>query len=319
MSNAAVFLGSASVHTATAGGLGGDGSIGDPLEVLVDGTTIHVNGSNELEVVGEAGGLSNLIDLGTVTVQQVINNAYQPVLLYTPPAGAYIISLFCVGTPTYTDSLYLGVVSDPAVSAFAYADPASLVTWGLFMSSSTISNDTVTPLGAAPNHLNPNAIYVALTNGQTLLRNWTPSTAAPFGFAVRGSDGHQWDNFQDDGGVGQLTYSSPPNFAQGHGGYVADAPNAYQYAHVYALNDQIIGNDIHIWKATTGGTSSGAGNQPDFFALEGSGPVPDGPDTLIWEDQGASPTPYVRWFDSGVVPTVGSMHVVALVGLAVVP
>ncbi len=47
-----VFLGSASVSVAVAGALGGDGSIGDPLTVEADGTTVSVNGSDELQALG---------------------------------------------------------------------------------------------------------------------------------------------------------------------------------------------------------------------------------------------------------------------------
>lgn len=55
MSNSAVFLSSVTVETDPAGALGGDGSIGDPLEVLVDGVTITVNGSNQLVAEGGEG------------------------------------------------------------------------------------------------------------------------------------------------------------------------------------------------------------------------------------------------------------------------
>ncbi len=47
MSNSAVFLGGSSSSVAAAGALGGDGSIGNPLQVEVDGATITIVG-NEL-------------------------------------------------------------------------------------------------------------------------------------------------------------------------------------------------------------------------------------------------------------------------------
>jgi hypothetical protein len=47
--------GTATVVVDVAGALDGDGSGGDPLAVRVDGTTIQVNGSNNLEVIGGGG------------------------------------------------------------------------------------------------------------------------------------------------------------------------------------------------------------------------------------------------------------------------
>lgn len=44
------------VDTDAAGALDGDGSVGSPLAVRVDGSTIIINGSNELEVVGSVAG-----------------------------------------------------------------------------------------------------------------------------------------------------------------------------------------------------------------------------------------------------------------------
>lgn len=254
------------------------------------------------------------VDLGALTVQQVIDNNYQPILLYTPKAGEYVMWLdYDLPSLVKTNSLFIGVVADPSNSNYAYADPSSLVTFGLYVGPSGVSNYSANfPGYSSGSRLYQGALYLALTNGMTMLRRWTANTSAPFGFAVRGSDGHQWDNYQTQGGVGTTSGASEPDFAHGHGGYVADAPNAYQYDHVYALNATIIGNDIHTWKATTGGTSSGAGSQPDFHSLEMT-PVADGPDTLVWEDQGASVTPYVRWWDAGVAPTSGSIHVFAVV------
>lgn len=52
MSNAAVFLGGTSSSVAAAGALGGDGSIGDPLTVEVDGSTVSVSGGNTLQALG---------------------------------------------------------------------------------------------------------------------------------------------------------------------------------------------------------------------------------------------------------------------------
>lgn len=69
MANESVFLGGTSVSTSAAGALGGDGSIGDPLQVNVDGTTIEVNGSNELTVI-EAG-LNSLIPSATTSTVSV--------------------------------------------------------------------------------------------------------------------------------------------------------------------------------------------------------------------------------------------------------
>lgn len=47
-----VFLGSSSVVTSATGALDGDGTVGNALAVAVDGVTIDVNGSNQLESLG---------------------------------------------------------------------------------------------------------------------------------------------------------------------------------------------------------------------------------------------------------------------------
>lgn len=75
-----VFLGTASVSTAAAGALGGDGSIGDPLTIEVDGTTADVNGSNQIEVLGVVADLTlvngKAVRTDTTTAHTALLQAY---------------------------------------------------------------------------------------------------------------------------------------------------------------------------------------------------------------------------------------------------
>lgn len=52
-------IASSGVVVDPAGALAGDGTIGTPLAVIVDGVTVIINGSNELEAVG-SGGITEL-------------------------------------------------------------------------------------------------------------------------------------------------------------------------------------------------------------------------------------------------------------------
>jgi hypothetical protein len=61
-----VFIGFNAVDVAAAGGLSGDGTAGDPLAVNVDGTTIEINGSNDLALTGQLPN-DSIIDVGTGT------------------------------------------------------------------------------------------------------------------------------------------------------------------------------------------------------------------------------------------------------------
>ncbi len=56
MANTAVFLGNNTVSVAASGALGGDGLIGNPLQVEVDGTSVQIDGSNQIATVGGAAG-----------------------------------------------------------------------------------------------------------------------------------------------------------------------------------------------------------------------------------------------------------------------
>jgi hypothetical protein len=74
------------------------------------------------------------------------------------------------------------------------------------------------------------------------------------------------------------------------------APAAWQANHVYAQYTTIHGPDDHFWAATTAGTSDGS--IPDFAANE---------DATVVDST-------VTWTDEGVIPTVGSIHLWAIVG-----
>lgn len=47
-----VFLGVGEVSVAAAGAIGGDGSVGDPIEVQVDDESIEIDGANALTTIG---------------------------------------------------------------------------------------------------------------------------------------------------------------------------------------------------------------------------------------------------------------------------
>lgn len=55
--------------------LGGDGSVLNPLNVLVDGDTVRVNGSNELEAVSPVDGLS--VTAGGESPNRTVQLLYQ--------------------------------------------------------------------------------------------------------------------------------------------------------------------------------------------------------------------------------------------------
>lgn len=80
---AATFAG---VVVDVAGALDGDGTIGAPLAVKVDGITITINGGNELEVIGGgSGGAYVPLALGSEPLTFVSDGAGQPILVaYTP-------------------------------------------------------------------------------------------------------------------------------------------------------------------------------------------------------------------------------------------
>jgi hypothetical protein len=69
-----------------AGALDGDGTIGSPLAVKVDGVTIQINGSNELEVIGGGGGGSqwSVLTNGDVVNPELIFAGGDVVMLETP-------------------------------------------------------------------------------------------------------------------------------------------------------------------------------------------------------------------------------------------
>lgn len=88
--------------------LEGDGSPGDPLNVKVDGVTVIVNGSNELQATGGATGVGALIGLQTITTTGAGT--------YTPTAGTNTIIIEGQGGGGGG-----GGVSSPASSNWALA------------------------------------------------------------------------------------------------------------------------------------------------------------------------------------------------------
>ena len=59
-----VFLGVGSVSIDAAGAIGGDGSVGDPLIVAVDDTSIEITGGNALATIG----LTDAVVIGETTL-----------------------------------------------------------------------------------------------------------------------------------------------------------------------------------------------------------------------------------------------------------
>jgi hypothetical protein len=71
--NVPITGGSIAVDVDAAGALDGDGTTADPLAVRVDGSTIIINGSNNLEVVGGGGGSQwSVLTNGDVAAPELI-------------------------------------------------------------------------------------------------------------------------------------------------------------------------------------------------------------------------------------------------------
>lgn len=110
MSNIAVFLGSASVSVAAAGALDGDGSIGDPLTLEVEGTTLAINGSNQVGIKASATLVTPNIGAATGTSVVLSGDAKAATFHVGATAGADgSIVIPTVGTLAFTKGIYTGI------------------------------------------------------------------------------------------------------------------------------------------------------------------------------------------------------------------
>ncbi len=134
------------VVIATAGALSGDGSITSPLAVRVDGSTIQINGSNQLEVIGGGGGGITQLT-GAVTAGPGIGSQVATIAPTGIAAGTY-------GDATHVARVTVNVAGQlTAVSLVAITDLIGItqltgdVTAGPGSGSqvATLANTAVTP------------------------------------------------------------------------------------------------------------------------------------------------------------------------------
>lgn len=97
------FDGSVIVDVDPTGALDGDGTIGSPLAVRVDGVTISINGSNELEVAGGGGGVSVQEARITITNAQILTLGSVPVVLVPSPGPGFVTQVLWVSTQYIPD------------------------------------------------------------------------------------------------------------------------------------------------------------------------------------------------------------------------
>lgn len=97
MANEAVFLGNDGVSVAAAGALGGDGQIGNPLQIEVDGSTVTINGSNQLVSSASA----SLPVQVAADGDPVLKNASATTVLSVNSAGNVQVTNPLVATGTY--------------------------------------------------------------------------------------------------------------------------------------------------------------------------------------------------------------------------
>ncbi len=114
------------VETATNGALSGDGSSGNKLAVGVDGTTIEVNGSNQLEALGAAVAFKTIAVAGQ---SNIVADAADDTL--TIVAGTNITLTTNASTDTLTINAASGGSSSPAAwdSGTTYATGNVVTEW----------------------------------------------------------------------------------------------------------------------------------------------------------------------------------------------
>lgn len=144
------------VDTDVAGALDGDGSVGSPLAVRVDGLTIQINVSNELEVVGGAslirtviyeldGGGSPLTGSFTRYVRVPFSGTITKWTLLADAGGSIVIDLwkdtFANYPPTNADSITAG--NEPELSTDDEAEDSTLTGWTTSVTAGDVLGFTV--------------------------------------------------------------------------------------------------------------------------------------------------------------------------------